>query len=195
VNGLLPWVTFRDAVASLEGLDHHFASFPAKRVEYYKFLSAGQNWRDLPAHIQPAAMGNSYHSGGGKTGFYRRLSWDKPSPTLVTRPNMKATDLCHPTELRPLSVEEYAAIQTFPSEYRFSGSLDDKYRQIGNAVPCRFAQAIGKHISDFDRGARMDAPSSSRFSRYINTDEASWIGAAKMPMIPGLFPQEEGDAA
>jgi len=48
---------------------------------------------------------------------------------------MPATDLCHPDELRPLSVEEYSAIQTFPRNYDFWGRLDDQYRQIGNAVP------------------------------------------------------------
>jgi DNA (cytosine-5)-methyltransferase 1 len=190
-HGLLPWVTFRDAVKPLQRAKHHHASFPSGRLEHYKLLGPGQNWRDLPLEIQPIAMGNSFHSGGGRTGFYRRLSWDKPSPTLVTRPNMKATDLCHPSELRPLSVEEYAAIQTFPPEYRFSGRLDDQYRQIGNAVPCLFAQAIGAHILDFERGVVPDGTRLSRFSRYMNTDEASWVGAAKPPMIPGLFPSEE----
>ncbi len=97
-------------------------------------------------------MGESWHAGGGKTGFYRRLAWDRPSPTLVTRPTMKATDLCHPEKLRPLSVEEYAAIQTFPNGYIFEGKLDDQYRQIGNAVPCSFGEAIGRHIVAFDEG-------------------------------------------
>jgi DNA (cytosine-5)-methyltransferase 1 len=38
-------------------------------------------------------MGKSYYLGGGKTGFLRRLDWNKPSPTLVTSPTMPATDL------------------------------------------------------------------------------------------------------
>jgi DNA (cytosine-5)-methyltransferase 1 len=189
-NGLLPWVTFREAVAPLKKAKHHYAMFPAKRLEYYKLLGPGQNWRNLPEKVQEAAMGNSFHSGGGKTGFFRRLAWDKPSPTLVTRPNMKATDLCHPTELRPLSVEEYAAIQTFPPAYRFSGNLDDQYRQIGNAVPCLFAEAIGRHIIAFDRGMSVVARNPSQLSRYVNTDETSWIGAAEPLVLPGLFEPE-----
>jgi DNA (cytosine-5)-methyltransferase 1 len=189
-HGLLPWATFREAVAPLKKTGQHFASFPAKRLEYYKLLKPGQNWRNLPPEIQEAAMGNSFHSGGGKTGFYRRLAWDKPSPTLVTRPNMKATDLCHPTELRPLSIEEYAAIQTFPSEYKFAGNLDDQYRQIGNAVPCLFAEAIGKHVIAFDRGVSVVNLNASKLSRYVNTDERSWIGAAESHMLPGLFEPE-----
>ncbi|ADV84870.1 DNA cytosine methyltransferase [Terriglobus saanensis] len=190
-SGLLPWVTFREAVAPLKSIDHHFVNFPAKRLEYYKLLAAGENWRSLPPELQAAAMGDSYHSGGGKTGFYRRLSWDKPSPTLVTRPNMKATDLCHPTELRPLSVEEYAAIQTFPPSYRFAGRLDDQYRQIGNAVPCHFAQQIAHHIRAFEEGKFAENRTLSPLSRYSNTDEASWIGAEKNQRVPNLFENEE----
>jgi DNA (cytosine-5)-methyltransferase 1 len=186
-DGLLPWATFRDAVKPLKGLKQHSAAFPAKRIEFYRLLKQGQNWRDLPADVQEEAMGNSFHSGGGKTGFYRRLAWDKPSPTLVTRPNMKATDLCHPKELRPLSVEEYAAIQTFPPEYTFAGKLDDLYRQIGNAVPCLFAAQIGSHLLRFDSGKTLEVPRSTQLSRYVNTDESSWIGAAQPPFIPGLF--------
>jgi DNA (cytosine-5)-methyltransferase 1 len=189
-NGLLPWTTFREAVAPLKKVTHHAANFPAKRLEYYKMLGPGQNWRNLPPDIQEAAMGNSFHSGGGKTGFYRRLSWDKPSPTLVTRPNMKATDLCHPTELRPLSVEEYEAIQTFPPTYKFSGNLDDQYRQIGNAVPCMFAEAIGRHVLAFDKGVSVVNRKASKLSRYVNTDEASWIGAYEPQLLPGLFDPE-----
>jgi DNA (cytosine-5)-methyltransferase 1 len=185
-DGLLPWVTLRDAIEPLEGMAHHFMSFPAKRAEYYKLLKAGQNWRDLPEDIQPLAMGDSFYAGGGKTGFYRRLAWDKPSPTLVTRPNMKATDLCHPKELRPLSVEEYAAIQTFPQNYQFAGRLDNQYRQIGNAVPCRFAQRIGQHLLQFDAGKEIRWPL-ARVSRYVNTDERTWIGATETQSMPSLF--------
>ncbi len=137
-------------------------------------LRAGQNWRDLPEKVQREAMGESWYAGGGKTGFYRRLAWDKPSPTLVTRPTMKATDLCHPELLRPLSVEEYAAIQTFPAGYIFEGKLDDQYRQIGNAVPCLFGEAIGRHILAFDKGALAAEPSNGKLSRYDGTDHSSW---------------------
>lgn len=186
VDGLLPWVTFRDAVRPLKGIEQHSASFPAKRIAYYRLLKAGQNWRDLPVEVQEEAMGNSFHSGGGKTGFYRRLAWDKPSPTLVTRPNMKATDLCHPKELRPLSVEEYAALQTFPGAYEFVGRLDDQYRQIGNAVPCLFAQQIGQHLMQFDAGNGVEVQKAQRHSRYVNTDESSWIGSLE-PMQSSLF--------
>jgi DNA (cytosine-5)-methyltransferase 1 len=149
-NGLPCWRTFRDAVDGLQEAEPECGNFPAKRLRYFRMLRQGQNWRDLPIRLQREAMGLSYHAGGGKTGFYRRLAWDKPSPTLVTRPTMPATALCHPSKLRPLSVAEYSAIQSFPPDYQFEGKTDDKYRQIGNAVPVAFGKAIGQHVLRFE---------------------------------------------
>lgn len=171
---LAKWKTVREAIGPLQSREQHFLQFPESRLKYYKLLEEGQNWRDLPADLQKEAMGESWFSGGGRTGFYRRLAWDKPSPTLVTRPTMKATDLCHPVELRPLSVEEYAAIQTFPFEHRFAGTVDDQYRQIGNAVPCLFGEVIGRHIVAFDEGKLKTESAETRHSRYERTDHDSW---------------------
>lgn len=173
-RGLAKWKTLREAIAPLQNAEHHFLQFPESRLQYYKLLKQGQNWRDLPLDIQKEAMGESWYSGGGRTGFYRRLAWDKPSPTLVTRPTMKATDLCHPEELRPLSVEEYAAIQTFPSGHQFAGTIDDQYRQIGNAVPCLFGEVVGRHLIAFDEGRLKPAQAETRHSRYERTDHDSW---------------------
>ena len=103
----------------------------------------GGNWRDLPADLIQSAMGGAYESGGGKVGFYRRLSYSQPSPTLVTSPVQKATMMCHPTKDRPLSVAEYARIQQFPPDWKLTGTLAGKYRQLGNAVPTGLAKAIG----------------------------------------------------
>lgn len=173
-NGLPRWQTLRDAIAPLKNGPCNAGKFPEERLKYYQMLKAGQNWRNLPAEVQKEAMGASWYAGGGRTGFYRRLAWDKPSPTLVTRPTMPATDLCHPTKLRPLSVEEYAAIQTFPPEHVFEGRLDDQYRQIGNAVPCRFGEAIGRHIVAFDEGKLATPEQSAKLSRYDRTDHEAW---------------------
>jgi len=173
-NGLLPWHTLRDAIGRLHGTEQECSKFPEKRLRYFAMLKDGQNWRDLPERLHRQAMGPSYDAGGGKTGFYRRLAWDKPAPTLVTRPTMPATALCHPSDLRPLSVAEYAAIQTFPQHYEFAGKTDDKYRQIGNAVPPLFAEAIGQHILNFDNGSVIDDWQQIPFSRYRGTDHETW---------------------
>ena len=74
-GGLLPWKSFREAVESISQESNEYVTFPQKRMKYFKKLKAGQNWRDLPVGLQRAAMGASFHAGGGKTGFYRRLAW------------------------------------------------------------------------------------------------------------------------
>jgi len=96
--------------------------------------------------LQKEYMGASYFMGGGKTGMARRLSWDEPSLTLTCSPAQKQTERCHPEETRPLSVREYARIQTFPDSWQFSGSVAQQYKQIGNAVPVNLGYYIGDTI-------------------------------------------------
>lgn len=138
-------------------------------------LKEGQYWKDLPEDLQLEAMGNKIKLGGGKTGFFRRLSSSKPAPTLVTDPTMPATDLCHPTKLRPLSVEEYKAIQEFPSNWKICGPVKEQYRQLGNAVPIKLGQAIAKVIINDMKGIVKDSPANFKYSRYKNTDEQSFL--------------------
>lgn len=120
--------------------------YPTKKQEVLKLVPMGGDWRDLPIEVQKEYMGGSFYLGGGKTGMARRLSLDEPSLTLTCAPAQKQTERCHPTETRPLSVREYARIQTFPDEWQFAGSLASKYKQIGNAVPVNLAHAIGRSI-------------------------------------------------
>ncbi|WP_343704061.1 DNA cytosine methyltransferase [Chitinophaga sp.] len=172
--GLKPWVTFREAVSGLNNKNAHFVKFPEKRLQYIRLLKPGQNWRDLPQDLQPLAMGNSYFLGGGKTGFYRRLAWDRPAPTLVTHPAMPATELAHPTADRPLSVEEYKRIQQFPDEWSIEGSIIDQYKQIGNAVPVGLGKAIGKEIMDHHKGVEKKVIDGFPYSRYKKTSDKEW---------------------
>lgn len=53
-----------------------------------------------------------------------------------------------PKTIRRLTIKECAAIQTFPVGYKFSGKKTKQYRQIGNAVPCRFAEAVAKALKN-----------------------------------------------
>ena len=91
-------------------------------------------------------MKSSRYSGGGRTGILRRLSLDDPSLTVLTNPVMKQTERCHPLEVRPFSYRENARIQTFHDEWVFCGTLQEKYKQVGNAVPVNLAFYIGKEI-------------------------------------------------
>ena len=76
----------------------------------------------------------------------RRLSWDEPSLTLTTSPAQKQTERCHPDETRPLNVREYARIQSFPDDWKFSGPVAAQYKQIGNAVPVNLGYYVGKCV-------------------------------------------------
>lgn len=91
-------------------------------------------------------MKSSYDSPGGKRGMARRLSWDCPCLTLTTSPSQKQTERCHPDETRPLTVREYARVQSFPDDWEFAGGIGSQYRQIGNAVPVEMARRIGVQI-------------------------------------------------
>ena len=140
------WQSVRSVIEDLEFDSDECATLSDERLKFLKMVPEGGNWRDLPEDIIPIAMGGAYTSGGGKVGFYRRLSYDQPSPTVVTSPVQKATMMCHPTQNRPLSVKEYARIQQFPDNWIFTGTTAAKYRQIGNAVPVGLAEAIGKAV-------------------------------------------------
>lgn len=140
------WQSVRSVIEDLEFDSGECATLSDERLKFLKMVPQGGNWRDLPEDIIPIAMGGAYTSGGGKVGFYRRLSYDQPSPTVVTSPVQKATMMCHPTKNRPLSVKEYARIQQFPDNWIFTGTTAAKYRQIGNAVPVGLAEAIGKAV-------------------------------------------------
>lgn len=52
---------------------------------------------------------------------------------------------------RPLTVREYARIQTFPDEWQFAGTMAQQYKQIGNAVPVHLAQAVGQQMMELLR--------------------------------------------
>lgn len=166
------WKTFRNAVKGIK--EHHHIDFPESRLKYYRILKADQNWRNLPEEIQKKALGKSYYSGGGKTGFLRRIAWDKPSPTLVTHPAMPATDLAHPCEDRPLSIEEYKRLQEFPDNWEFAGPLVQQYKQVGNAVPRSLGVAIGTLAQALLNGAKPETLLDFPYSRYRRTSHTEW---------------------
>ncbi|ELA08166.1 DNA-methyltransferase Dcm [Moraxella macacae 0408225] len=121
-------------------------AYPEHKKAVLDLVPQGGCWRDLPDEIARQYMKKSYFLGGGKTGMARRLGWHEPSLTLTCSPAQNQTERCHPDETRPLTVREYARIQTFPDDWQFAGSINQKYKQIGNAVPVNLAYAIGLQI-------------------------------------------------
>lgn len=159
------WKTVGQAIEDIEDEGGECATLSPDRAHYLEMVPEGGNWKDLPEEIRKSAMGGAYESGGGKVGFYRRLSYSQPSPTVVTSPIQKATMMCHPRANRPLSVHEYARIQQFPEEWIFVGTTSAKYKQIGNAVPVGLAEAIGRAII-----ATADKTAMIKTKRFRGTD-------------------------
>jgi DNA (cytosine-5)-methyltransferase 1 len=122
------------------------AVYSPRKREIMKMVPEGGYWRDLPTKVQREYMKGSLHLSGGKTGMARRLAWNEPALTLTCNPAQTQTERCHPTETRPLTVREYARIQSFPDEWCFTGSINSQYRQIGNAVPVNLGFHIGRCI-------------------------------------------------
>lgn len=170
--GLPKWNILKNCINDIKKHDH--INFPEKRLKYYRLLTNGENWKNLPTELQKEAMGKSYYSGGGKTGFLRRLSWNKPSPTLVTHPAMPATDLAHPEEDRPISVQEYKRIQEFPDNWILAGPIIQQYKQIGNAVPIGLGYAVGNLIMKLINGVSVLPINGFKYSRYKKTTEHEW---------------------
>lgn len=177
-------MTLRDAFFSGELFDNDVPesdgqSYPAKKARVMAMVPEGGDWRDLPIEEQKDYMGGSFYLGGGKTGMARRLSMDEPSLTLTCAPAQKQTERCHPTETRPLTVREYARIQTFPDYWQFEGNLADQYKQIGNAVPVNLAFAIGRSLIRLFNDIDAQNPEESQF------EEADKIAHGMLP--PELF--------
>jgi DNA (cytosine-5)-methyltransferase 1 len=141
-----PWRTLGEALAGLEGDDSYCTAFSERKLTYLRMVPEGGNWRDLPADQQEESMGKAFHAKGGRSGYWRRLTFAAPAPTILTEPQNASTSLCHPTEDRPLSVRECARVQTFPDDWQFKGTGRDQYRLVGNAVPVELGRSVGSHI-------------------------------------------------
>jgi DNA (cytosine-5)-methyltransferase 1 len=151
-----------DLRAALKGVPKSEGqSYSDSKSKIMEMIPEGGYWRDLPDSLQRKYMGGSYHLGGGKTGMARRLAWNEPSLTLTCNPAQKQTERCHPKETRPLTVREYARIQTFPDEWEFVGSTSSQYRQIGNAVPVNLGYHVGLAIRSIlgDPSNKSELPS------------------------------------
>ncbi len=162
--GLPDYRSLREALAGIVDIGP-VQPLSSRKREVYSHIPPGGNWRDLPDALQRATMGAAYRAEGGKSGWWRRLSWDAPAPTILGMPDHSSTALIHPDENRCLSVNECAAVQTFPPGSSFAGSPRSQYQQIGNAVPARLAERLGAHLLAFLNGARQPAPPAPEWRR------------------------------
>ena len=153
-EGLFPYVTVFDAI-------HRFPP-----------LVAGEINEDIPNHraaglseLNLQRIQHTPHDGGGRldwpeelwlnchenfTGHsdvYGRMYWNRVAPTLTVKCfSISNGRFAHPEQDRAISLREAAAIQTFPDDYVFEGSLQEIGKQIGNAVPVLLANVLGEYI-------------------------------------------------
>jgi DNA (cytosine-5)-methyltransferase 1 len=149
VDNLPPFKTLGDAIGKESGFKDNcpeVMNFSPRKLKYLAMIPPGGNWRSMPLEIQKESMGKSWFLKGGRSAYWRKLSFSFPSPTVVTMPNHAGTSMCHPEELRAITVGEAAAIQEFPSSWVFQGTTTSKFRQVGNAVPTRLGKVAGEVI-------------------------------------------------
>ena len=148
-DNLPPFVTLGDKIGlNFDDPCPEVMNFSPRKLRYLEMVPPGGNWRSLPIEIQKESMGKSWYLKGGRSAYWRKLSLDFPSPTVVTMPNHAGTSMCHPTELRAITVGEAAAIQEFPQNWKFCGNTASKFKQIGNAVPVRLGKIAGETVME-----------------------------------------------
>ena len=104
----------------------------------------GGDRRSWPPNLRLPCHDGDYE---GHTDVYGRMAWNRPSPTLTGRCHSISNGRYgHPEQDRAISLREAAALQSFPDGYVFFGSSKRIALQIGNAVPVRLAETLGKHI-------------------------------------------------
>jgi DNA (cytosine-5)-methyltransferase 1 len=138
-----------------------------------------------PKHVGPACLRRAAErqGRGAYDDVYGRLHWGRPAITLTHYARNPASGrYVHPEQDRGLSVREAALLQGFPADYDFGGTFDDRFRQIGNAVPPIFAAALAAHLlgelsSNKPAGpstGSIRAPVASSFSRLIPSLKAEY---------------------
>ncbi len=115
-------------------------------MDMAQHIPAGGNWKDIPNEITDNRLAN-IRKVGGRTTYYGRLKWDKPSYTINTFFN-RVPNGCnlHPEQMRVMSTREAARFQSFPDDFVFVGKKASVYKQIGNAVPPLLARMISTLI-------------------------------------------------
>jgi DNA (cytosine-5)-methyltransferase 1 len=152
---LLPFKTVRQAISHFPALEagkshpdipnHSAASIAPLNLERLRNTPHnGGDRRSWPKHLRLECHSKGYE---GHTDVYGRMAWDAPAPTLTGRCHSISNGRYgHPVQDRAISLREAAALQSFPDGYIFHESSKHIALQIGNAVPVRLAEELGKHI-------------------------------------------------
>ncbi len=129
---------------------HRASQLSSLNLKRMRASRPGGCWRDWPKHLiaecHQAETGKTYPS------VYGRMEWDSPAPTITTQFfGFGNGRFGHPEQDRAISLREGSILQSFPRSYRFCSKAEDVSfsvlgRLIGNAVPVRLGEIIGKTI-------------------------------------------------
>lgn len=160
------YVTVRETIGNLpkvacgevcpSDILHQTAQLSEINLKRIKLSKPGGSWKDWPEELRCKC--HQKDSGQTYTSVYGRMEWDKISPTMTTQFYCYGTGRYgHPEQDRALTLREGALIQTFPIDYQFTEpgkefALKDIAREIGNAVPVKLGEIIGKSILKYIRG-------------------------------------------
>ena len=154
-TALRPYRTVRQAISHFPAIsageshpyipNHVAASITELNLERLRHTPKdGGDRRAWPKHLRLECHKGDYE---GHIDVYGRMFWDKPAPALTGRCHSISNGRYgHPEQDRAISLREAAAIQSFPDGYEFFGSNKHIALQIGNAVPVRLAEQLGKHV-------------------------------------------------
>ena len=113
------------------------------------YIKEGGNWQDIPLSYSDTRL-DKIRETGGRTTYYGRLAWDKPSYTIATYFNRVGNGCnLHPEQNRVMSNREAARFQSFPDDFIFHGAKASQYKQIGNAVPPLLARFVSSLIKPY----------------------------------------------
>ena len=155
-----PLPTVREAIGNLPRITaggtsdddplHRSSGLSERNLERIQNSVPGGTWRDWDEDLR--ARCHIKDSGRTYSSVYGRMEWDKPGPTITTQFHGFGNGrFGHPDQDRAISLREGALLQTFPPEYSFISDTDTIYmsrmaRLIGNAVPVKLGEAIGRSI-------------------------------------------------
>lgn len=145
---------------SIDSKDPLHQSSCLSEINYQRILVSkpGGTWRDWPEEL----VADCHKKKSGKTypSVYGRMTWDDPAPTITTQFfGFGNGRFGHPEQNRAISLREGAILQSFPKKYKFTApgepiSKKALGRLIGNAVPVKLGEVIGKsilkHVAEYD---------------------------------------------
>jgi DNA (cytosine-5)-methyltransferase 1 len=142
--GDLPWI--ESGVPNMEDPMHVTSKHRESTLEILRQVPVDGGSR--PTGVGPGCLDRTRGSHGGYTDVYGRLAWSGPAPTITARCRTPSCGrFAHPEQTRGLTAREAASLQTFPRAWQFLGPFDDRYKQIGNAVPPLAARKFAEHIA------------------------------------------------